>query len=717
MKRLLFFVAVLLSLAGSLFGREEGNDCLTAIPVVINSGSVGGVINNGETWWYILNLPADYQNVEIESCLSTAAASCIVDLYSDCSTFLVGGSPNVCNPGNPNEMISLPGLTAGIYYIKVTGGGTSNGAFTLNVTGTTNAVFDDLSVVSIHKPVKNFEGFQTISVEIANHGVDSQTAFPVSYILNGDTVTEIYVGTINGDDTVQYDFLTPAIMGNDMICNLVAKTNLSADENTDNDSCLIRINTYINENVLSFLYDDYVSVPDDPALNFSGNFTVEAWLYSFSTKSKGPEDLLSKHENNGGRKGYAIEYFSQSLKVLVGADTGWVSVSYPMNTDEWHHVAMVYDSGTLKMYLDSVFCGSAYGSMMNSSVNFYIGGSQQYGNNWTGSADEIRIWSRAKSEQEIWQDMNREISPDSADLVAYYDFNRGISAGGNTDIGVLPDMTDNNHHGTMHNFLLTNGTTMNGNFYATCDVDLSAPVPDSAFLPDVTAVCGVSSLVPPTATDNCNGQITGIADVPLPVTTQGLTVVTWNYDDGYGHVSFQMQNIIVHDTINPSIICSGNQVVTINQGETFYEVSGVLFDPVYTDDNCGVDSVCNNFTHSASLNGAHLPVGLNTIIWTVTDGAGNSDTCVQNIEVEVAIGMESGSRNHQIRVLPNPVGNLAVIDLHDIQFIEIELYDAAGNKAGVFYDTKIDLSAFSKGLYYVKVITAGDVFVTPLVKD
>jgi extracellular elastinolytic metalloproteinase len=110
-------------------------------------------------------------------------------------------------------------------------------------------------------------------------------------------------------------------------------------------------------------------------------------------------------------------------------------------------------------------------------------------------------------------------------------------------------------------------------------------------------------------------------------------------------------------------------------------------------------------------------VGLNTIIWTVTDGAGNSDTCVQNIEVEVAIGMESGSRNHQIRVLPNPVGNLAVIDLHDIQFIEIELYDAAGNKAGVFYDTKIDLSAFSKGLYYVKVITAGDVFVTPLVKD
>ena len=39
--------------------------------------------------------------------------------------------------------------------------------------------------------------------------------------------------------------------------------------------------------------------------------------------------------------------------------------------------------------------------------------------------------------------------------------------------------------------------------------DVTAPVADSVSLPDLTDMCGVTSVTAPTATDNCMGTITG----------------------------------------------------------------------------------------------------------------------------------------------------------------------------------------------------------------
>ncbi|MBL7471165.1 hypothetical protein, partial [Robertkochia sediminum] len=61
---------------------------------------------------------------------------------------------------------------------------------------------------------------------------------------------------------------------------------------------------------------------------------------------------------------------------------------------------------------------------------------------------------------------------------------------------------------------------------ATQDVvitDTTPPVVNAATLQDVTTQCEVTSLTPPTATDNCGGAVTISNDATLPITAQGTT--------------------------------------------------------------------------------------------------------------------------------------------------------------------------------------------------
>ncbi|WP_452230195.1 HYR-like domain-containing protein, partial [Lacinutrix sp. MEBiC02404] len=81
--------------------------------------------------------------------------------------------------------------------------------------------------------------------------------------------------------------------------------------------------------------------------------------------------------------------------------------------------------------------------------------------------------------------------------------------------------------------------------------DVTAPVADLATLANVTAQCEVTTLTPPTATDNCGGIVTVTNDASLPITTQGTTLVTWTYTDVNLNASTQTQNIVITDVTAP----------------------------------------------------------------------------------------------------------------------------------------------------------------------
>ncbi|MFP4663484.1 MAG: LamG-like jellyroll fold domain-containing protein, partial [Bacteroidales bacterium] len=399
----------------------------------------------------------------------------------------------------------------------------------------------DLSVTDILKPVKNFENSH-FTVEITNNGNQNESDFPVSYTANSDTITETYTGTIAPGDSVQYSFNQTIDLSSENIYPVTAKTELASDDSTDNDEFSTHVNTYVNPNTMFFIYDDYIAVPNNPAINFTDDFTIETWFYAHSTKVQGK--VISKHGNDGTtRSGYTIEYDGSNIRAVIGVGESWASVTAPVNTDQWYHVAMVYNSGSLELYLNGVLqTGTASGTLINNDLDLYIGASQAYGDYWTGYIEETRIWNDARTGSEILDNMNSEINPQSDNLLAYYDFNRGIPEGDNTAIGYLPDMTDNNFHGSMHNFALQAGLA-DGNFFEDCSLDLAKPVPDQESIETISDECSASVTDTPTATDNCTGTITGTTTDPLTYTAQGIHTITWTYDDGNGNVVTQTQDV------------------------------------------------------------------------------------------------------------------------------------------------------------------------------
>lgn len=79
--------------------------------------------------------------------------------------------------------------------------------------------------------------------------------------------------------------------------------------------------------------------------------------------------------------------------------------------------------------------------------------------------------------------------------------------------------------------------------------DVTAPTAVVETLNDLEAECEINELTAPTATDNCEGTITGTHNTTLPITSS--TTITWTYADGNGNSSTQTKNVVIEDLTAP----------------------------------------------------------------------------------------------------------------------------------------------------------------------
>lgn len=80
--------------------------------------------------------------------------------------------------------------------------------------------------------------------------------------------------------------------------------------------------------------------------------------------------------------------------------------------------------------------------------------------------------------------------------------------------------------------------------------DDTPPVPVLKELPGITADCA-TTILPPTAIDNCNGKIVGRTSSPIAFDGQGVHTITWIFKDSSGNTSTQSQQVIIRDTTAP----------------------------------------------------------------------------------------------------------------------------------------------------------------------
>ena len=188
------------------------------------------------------------------------------------------------------------------------------------------------------------------------------------------------------------------------------------------------------------------------------DFTLEFWYNGTSTSR---ETLFSNGKGDGiGADSISsmslTKYEDGSLHLLhfgqdiVVAETG----SFDGN---WHHIAIVIDrTSVVSSYLDGNLSSTTLASSFKEfgSSQFAIGARyfqngaiKEYDEHFTGSVDEFRIWSLARSQTQINRDMRYKLQGDELGLVSYIPFEHYEK-----ELGVFilkenyTDQADTSHH-------------------------------------------------------------------------------------------------------------------------------------------------------------------------------------------------------------------------------------------------------------------------------
>jgi uncharacterized repeat protein (TIGR01451 family) len=155
--------------------------------------------------------------------------------------------------------------------------------------------------------------------------------------------------------------------------------------------------------------------------------------------------------------------------------------------------------------------------------------------------------------------------------------------------------------------------------------DTTPPVPDVAN-PMVTGECQVTA-TPLTATDDCDGTITGTTSDPLTYVGVGTHIIHWTYVDQAGHPVQQDETVIVTDTHNPTIALVGASSITVECHTSFSDPG------VTTTDNCLPKNVTVTTTGTVNVN---IP-NVYTLTYTATDGGGNQASVQRTVIVSDTI--------------------------------------------------------------------------------
>ncbi len=99
----------------------------------------------------------------------------------------------------------------------------------------------------------------------------------------------------------------------------------------------------------------------------------------------------------------------------------------PFSAGEWRHVATVYTAGEVKTYVDGQLVDVyLYTPGLEPAGDALVIGKQFFGNfgeQFIGSLDEVRVWNVARTEEDIQRDMHFALSGDEPGLVHYFPFN------------------------------------------------------------------------------------------------------------------------------------------------------------------------------------------------------------------------------------------------------------------------------------------------------
>ncbi|KXK40425.1 MAG: exo-alpha-sialidase [Saprospiraceae bacterium] len=181
---------------------------------------------------------------------------------------------------------------------------------------------------------------------------------------------------------------------------------------------------------------DYMTVADHTDLNIKKgeSFTLTCWVKT--STSIDYHRIVSKRGGSAASNS-GFEMIIQSgtgnlginLRSTSGTNAGPPFGTTTISDGKWHHVAMVVNAAahTSKIYvdgkLDQTNNSNAIGAeSFQNATSLNIGASAEPSFYWNGWLDEIRIWKKALSDNEILKDLTQTVTETEPDIVAAWNF-------------------------------------------------------------------------------------------------------------------------------------------------------------------------------------------------------------------------------------------------------------------------------------------------------
>lgn len=179
----------------------------------------------------------------------------------------------------------------------------------------------------------------------------------------------------------------------------------------------------------------YAYVADNSDHDITGNLSIECWL---NPESRTNEAGLVTKCNNAQQAGiYFALRTNGHIRVVIDqtTDTSTISeaeTSGSVSNSVWTHVAFTFNASTGEVNIYFNGTNQALGTdtqnatSINNNNNGLTIGSLDSGTASTyydGLIDEVRVWNTVRTAQELSDNKDDHIAPDTSGLVAYYRFN------------------------------------------------------------------------------------------------------------------------------------------------------------------------------------------------------------------------------------------------------------------------------------------------------
>ena len=202
--------------------------------------------------------------------------------------------------------------------------------------------------------------------------------------------------------------------------------------------------------------DDYVDLGGSTGLDFSGSFTLMAWI---KTDAIGANQFIIDTSTSGSSgNGYSVRINTDGkIKFWSYAVGGLVNGTTVLSVSTWYHVACVHDTsaGTNKIYLNGVLENTSSYTFPTASntTNLWIGKSNLFASTFDGLIDEVGFFGTDES-----ANINSIYNAGTPTDLSTYSPTSYYRMGDND---TYPTITDNvgSNDGTMNNMTSANFVT------------------------------------------------------------------------------------------------------------------------------------------------------------------------------------------------------------------------------------------------------------------